>query len=367
MQLKAISQYSDVVRCNAFCACLMALALPLTGQVYGKTIRVRPTTSAINGAWLTDPAIKIINPYYIRIAAAVVTDNSTDLNKLAAKMRVFANDKSRPFLWFPATRARAFCLARLENEDAFVACFAELCHARGNIHNQNKLLKFIPPVFDSLNKHKKSAWVQQAVAAGLPSAGASPTKLYMYLLNLRLAEMKDPNQRVELIEKAIGQARVAVMEARKLPGPGPGGPAKSVVGAGAGGNGKAGNAPAALTIGFPHLKQYESALEQLRYLRVLNLFYVLKLRELSAAALGYLGHYGVRGAHSAEVFYRMADALSVDYNFARTPRQMAAVVRSGGILGNWYPKFKNLPGPWHRQIQTAWAKWMAIQSGAGKR
>ncbi len=62
----------------------------------------------------------------------------------------------------------------------------------------------------------------------------------------------------------------------------------------------------------------------------------------------------------------MADGLSVDYGFAKTVRQKAAVVRAGGILGNWYPKFENLRGPWHKQIKAAWAKWMAIDSGAGK-
>lgn len=236
--------------------------------------------------------------------------------------------------------------------------FALLCHARGNIHNQNKLLKFIPAIFGSLNKHKESAWAEQAVAAGLQSAGPNPTKLYMYLLNLRLAEMKDPNHRVQLIEKAIGQAKVAVFEARKIPPPNP---AKPPVGAG---GGNAGNTPMALTLGFPHLEQYKSALEQLRYLRVLNLFYVLKLRKLRAAVGAYLGHYGTHGVHSDEVFYRMADALNVDYGFARTPQQKAAVLRAGDIIGNWYPKFENLRSPWHRQIQAAWAKWQSIESGA---
>ncbi|MGC9261086.1 MAG: hypothetical protein ACP5I8_13555 [Phycisphaerae bacterium] len=310
-----------------------------------------------------DPAIKILNPYYIRIATAVVTDNSTDLAKLAAKMQAFADDKSRPFLWFPATRARTFCLARLKDEDAFVACFAELCHAQGNIHNQNKLLKFIPPVLAWLGKHKKSAWVEQAVAAGLTASGPQPTKLYMYLLNLRLAEMRDPNHRVQLIEKAIGQAKVAVINAGKIPPPNP---AKPPVGSG-GGNGNAGNTPMALTLGFPHLKQYKSALEQLRYLRVLNLFYMLKLRKLQVAVGAYLSHYGSHGPHSAEVFYRMADALNVDYGFARTPQQKAAVVQAGDIIGNWYPKFENLPGPWQKQIQAALAKWQSMKASAVRR
>ena len=67
---------------------------------------------------------------------------------------------------------------------------------------------------------------------------------------------------MQLIEKAIGQAKVAVFEARKIPPPNP---AKPPVGAG---GGNAGNTPMALTLGFPHLRQYKSALEQLRYLRM---------------------------------------------------------------------------------------------------
>jgi hypothetical protein len=303
--------------------------------------------------WKPDPALAILNPYYLDIATAVMATNSADLQKYAAKMRAFADDKSRPYLWFPATRARAFVLSRLDAQLAFVNCFTTLCHGQENIRSQNKLLKFIPPVFDWLDKHHKSQWVVHAVAAALPAAGPAPTKLYMYLLDMRLGEMKNPDDRIHLIKQSIGQANVAIIDAKKIPAP-------------AAATEAAGNVAPPLPLGYsPHLKQYQRALEDMRYLMVLNSFYVLKIHHLQNAAQVYLGNYGVRGPHSAEVFYRMVDALGVAYRVAVTPQRKSAVLLAGGWLNTWHKKFQNLPGPWQKPIQKAWGKWQAVEASSG--
>ncbi len=306
------------------------------------------------GSLPTAPATKRLNPYYIEIATAVITHNSADLQKYAAKMRLFADDKSRPYLWFPAMRARAFVLSRLDAQVAFVRCFTTLCHAQGNIRNQNKLLKFIPPVFDWLNKHHKSRWVVHAVAAGLPAAGPAPTKLYMCLLEMRLGEVKNPDDRIHLIKQSIGQANMAIIDAKRIPTPAD---AERE---------SAGNVVPPLPLDYsPHLKQYQRALEDLRYLMVLNSFYVLKIHHLQNAAQVYLGNYGVHGPHSAEVFYRMVDALGVAYRTAITPQRKSEVLLAGGWLDTWYQKFQAVPGPWQGPIQKAWAHWQECVKLAG--
>jgi hypothetical protein len=303
---------------------------------------------------IAGPALKILNPYYIRIATAVVTNNNADLGKYAARMRAFAHDKSKPYLWFPAMRARTFCLSRLDAPSAFVHGFAVLCHAQGNIRNQNKLLKFVPPVLSWLSKHQKSAWVQPAVAAALPASGPYPTRLYMYLLNLRLTEIRNPDHRINLIQQSIGQANTAIIDARKTSPP-----AKTNT------ESAASLAPP-MALGYsPHLQQYRHALEQLRYLMVLNTFYVLKIRHLQAAAQVYLANYGTRGAHSPEVFYRMVDGLAVAYRVAVTPQRKAQVLLAGGWLNTWHQKFKTLPGPWQKPIEQAWKKWRSLEAAAG--
>ncbi len=58
------------------------------------------------------PAVKVLNPYYIRIATAIVTHDENALAQYAAAMGKFAADRSRPYLRFAATRAEVFCLAR---------------------------------------------------------------------------------------------------------------------------------------------------------------------------------------------------------------------------------------------------------------
>ncbi len=290
------------------------------------------------------PAVKVLNPYYIRIATAVVTHDQKSLAKYAAAMHKFAADRSRPYLRFPATRAEVFCLARLDSEDSFIHAFARFCRVGRTTLRAPRATAFANIVFAWLSNHKKSAWVSRAVAAGLPASGPGPDKLYMYLLNLDLAEMKSPLTKAKVINRAIAAAHAAIVRAEQIHQP------KAVPGA------RPGTRPLALG-GPPRLGQYKRALETLRYDRVVNAALGLSVHELCRAAQIYLANYGAHGKYSQQVFYQTLNSLYLVQKVVPNVSLKQHMMAEGRWLAGWYPRIIKTHGPFRSAINLRWAQW----------
>ncbi len=294
------------------------------------------------------PAIKILNPWYIRIAAAVVTRSQPDMQKYALKMQKFAADKTKPYLWFPATRARTFCLVWLEDEAAFIHSFAVLCHARGVRQNQDKVIIFAQRIFAVLAKQKRAAWIRAAVAQGLPASGPGPGKLYMYLLNQRLGQMRSPIAKRNLIQLSIGHAVIALENAKKILQPAKGPRNK--------------NHPGPLVLGYPQsYYRYQRNLETLRYMAVINDTQGLSTVELCRDGQSYLAIYGAKGRYSANVFYATLNQLYLVHRVLPQPVQKQRILAQGAWLDDWYAKVTAKPSPLVKQIQARWQEWQALR------
>jgi hypothetical protein len=290
------------------------------------------------------PAVKVLNPYYIRIATAVVTHDQKSLAQYAAAMRKFAADRSRPYLRFPATRAEVFCLARLDGEDSFIHAFARFCRMARSTHRSPRAIAFTNVVFAWLGKHKKSAWVSRVVSVGLKASGPGPGKLYMYLFNLHLATLKSPIEKAAAIDAAIAAANAAIVHAAQIPQPKP----KPGVGTGA----------APLALGYPpRLTQYRSALETLRYDRVINATEGLSTGKLCHAAQVYLANYGAHGRYSSEVFYRVLNMLFLTHKLVPGAAMKRRIIAQGRWLAGWYSRIIKTSGPYQTMIKLLWPKW----------
>ncbi len=277
----------------------------------------------------SDPSLRTLNSWYLRIAiAAGVTKDPAKLRKYAAKMRQFAGDKSRPYLWFPATRARTFCLARLKSESAFVSSFAILCQARGNLTDRNKLVGFTQYIFTGLNKRHHIAWVNAAVQAALPQAGPPAGKLYMMLLNARLAQLPDAKQRYRLIHNAIGQAKVWNLKQRS-------------------GNGKQ--------------FVFSSGLRSLRFVAVNDDAAGSDIPHLQADATEYLARYHADGKGSPLVFLVSEQAYIHAWLLSPKPAQKARIINTAGWMANWYPKIEANAGKLGPQISHEWLQWQRLE------
>lgn len=313
-----------------------------------------PGRAARKNPFAADPSLRSLNSWYLRIAlAAVVTENKAGLKKLAARMQKFAADKSKPYLWFPATRARTFCLAQMDgsdNEAAFIHSFAALCHARGVAKDQVKVIRFAQAICASLEKRKRTAWVDGAVAQGLPASGPAPGKLYMYLLNQRLGEMRSPIAKRHLIQASIGRAVIAAEAAKKVVQP-------PVVKPGRGGAG-----PGPLVMGYPlRYYQYKRALETLRFMAVWNDTQGLTAADLCRDGQNYFAAYGATGRFSASVFYAVLNQLYFVHQALPKPAQKARILAQGNWLGDWYAKIIAKPGPLVEQIKARWQQWQALR------
>ena len=298
--------------------------------------------------WLHDPALHVLNPWYLRIATAVVTNNTVDLDKYAVRMQKFAADKTKPYLWFPATRARTFCLVWLDDETAFIHSFAMLCHARGVRQNQDKVIIFAQRIFAVLAKQKRAAWVRAAVAQGLPASGPGPGKLYMYLLNQRLGQMRSPIAKRNLIQLSIGHAVIALENAKKILQPAKGPRNK--------------NHPGPLVLGYPQsYYRYQRNLETLRYMAVINDTQGLSTVELCRDGQSYLAIYGAKGRYSANVFYATLNQLYLVHRVLPQPVQKQRILAQGAWLDDWYAKVTAKPSPLVKQIQARWQEWQALR------
>ncbi len=290
------------------------------------------------------PAVKVLNTYYLRIAAAVVTHNDPALAKYAARMARFAADRSRPFLRLPATRAQTFCLARLKSESAFVHSFAAFCHLARHTGRSPRAIEFSQITFIWLEKHKKAAWIKPAVVAGQAASGPGPGKLYMYLFNQHLASMTSPLAKANMIEAAIGAANAAIVRASQAPKPvaGHGQPTQD----------------APLALGYPpRLKQYRRALETLRYDLVINASEGLSVGKLCGAAQIYLANYGTHGIYSAEVFYQTLNSLYLAHRVIPNLPMKQKILAEGQWMKGWYPRMIKTGGPLKAAIQSRWQKW----------
>lgn len=274
------------------------------------------------------PAVKILNPYYIRIATAVIKNDDTALAKYAGKMQQFAGDKSKPYLWFPATRARTFCLARLKSESAFAESFATLCQAHGNLLHRDRLVSFSNYVFNYLAKHRRAAWVNAAVARALPQAGPPAGKLYMMLLNRRLAQLPDAKQRYTLIHNAIGQAKVWNLKQRaKAHGP----------------------------------LVFSSGLRSLWFAAVRNDAVGSDIPHLQADATEYLTRYRATGKDSPLVFLISQQAYIHAWLLSPKPAQKARIINAGSWMANWYRKIIPNAGQLAPQISHEFQQWQHLE------
>lgn len=307
-------------------------SLPVVMFIFGLlAVPLRGVTVAEKMVHRFSPAVRILNPYYIRIATAVVKNDDAALTHYAAKMEQFANDKSRPYLWFPATRARTFCLARLNHEESFVKSFALLCHAKGVLENRDKLVPFAQAIFARLNKHKRSAWVAAATQAALPKAGPPPGKLYLYLLNTRLAGVRNAHKRFNIIHDAIGQTKVWIL--------------KHHLGGG---------------------KQFvfSTGLRNLRLVAVNNDASSLDIPHLQSDATYYIAHYGADDKGSAMVFLTSIQTFIRAWLLSANPAEKARIINAGGWMANWYEKIVANAGQLAPQISHEWVQWRRLEQMA---
>ena len=331
--------------CGVFSAAPIALCMNASSAAPTQAAAPPPQIAQIKAAIAAEkrrevrlehsPAVKILNPYYIRIATAVVKNDDAALVKYAGKMRMLAADKSKPYLWFPATRARTFCLARLKSESAFVRSFATLCQARGSLTDRNKLVSFTQYIFAGLNKHKRSAWVSAAVQAALPQAGPPAGKLYMVLLNRRLAQLPDARQRYRLIHNAIGRAKVWNLKQRaKTHGP----------------------------------LVFSSGMRSLRFAAVRDDAASSDIPHLQSDATEYLARYHADGKGSPLVFLISEQAYIHAWLLSPKPAQKARIINTGGWMANWYPKIVADAGKLAPQITHEWVQWRRLEhmAPAGK-
>ncbi len=276
---------------------------------------------------LPNPTTKTLDPWYIRIATAVVRRNAADLQKYAAKMQAFADDTSRPYLWFPATRARTLCLARLKSESAFTGSYATLCQAHGNLLHRDKLVSFSRHVFNYLARHHRTAWVNAAVAKALPQAGPPAGKLYMMLLNRRLAQLPDAKHRYRLIHNAIGQAKVWNLKQRaKKHGP----------------------------------LVFSSGLWSLRFAAVRNDAAGSDIPHLQADAVKYLTRYHAGGRDSPLVFLMSLKACVYAWRHSPKPSQKTRIVNAAAWITDWYPKITPHAGRLSSQITHEFEQWRRL-------
>ncbi len=277
----------------------------------------------------SDPSLRTLNSWYLRIAfAAEVSKDPAELQKYAAKMQQFAADKTRSFLWFPATRARTFCLARLNSESAFTGSFATLCQAQGNLPHRDKLVSFSHYVFNYLAKHKRAAWVNAAVAKALPQAGPPAGKLYLLLLNARLSQLPDAKQRYTLIHNAIGQAKVWNLKQRaKKHGP----------------------------------LIFSSGLRSLRFVAVRNDAASSDIPHLQADATEYLARYRAGGKDSPLVFLISEQAYIHAWLLSPKPAQKARIINAAGWMANWYPKIIPDADKLAPQISHEFQQWRRLE------
>lgn len=292
------------------------------------------------------PAVKILNPYYIRIATAVVTHGQAALARYAAAMQKFSADSTRPYLRFPATRAEVFCLARLTGEKDLVRAYGQLCRVGRRTLFGKRVVKFTDVIFPWLEKHKRSAWVDAAVAQGLSDCGAGPGTLYIMLFNWHLATMQSPVRKAKAIEAAIARALPAVAKAKKF--------SHTQV------RDKA-HPGGAMVLGFPaRLKIYQHGLETLRYELVVNAADGLSATELCQAARSYLGIYGAHGRYSATVFYTVLSNLLLAQRDTPGGAAKRQIISDGRWLGAWYPRIVKEGGPLTNKIKLLWHKWKRI-------
>ncbi len=291
------------------------------------------------------PAVKVLNPYYIRIATAVVTHDEKALARYATVMRKFAADRSRPYLRFPATRAEVFCLARLHGKGSFIHAFAGFCRMGRTTLRAPRAIAFTQAVFGWLKTHKKASWIDAAVAAGLPACGPGPGKLFIYLFNLRLADMKNPLAKAKAIREAIVSAGKALARSRKFS-------------QGQTGKDKAPNDP--LVLGYPpRLEQYRKGLETLHYELVLNAANGLSTGQLCRAARMYLHKYGAHGRYSSRVFYQTLNSLYQVHRVVTDSTVKRLTLEQGRWLGAWYPKIIDNKNPLDAAIKSLWQKWVS--------
>ena len=312
----------------------------------------------VAGSWLAarkhpfagNPGLRSLNPWYLRIVAAVVAHSQPDMQKYAQQMQKFAADKTKPYLWFPATRARTFCLVWLEDEAAFVHSFALLCHARGVSENKVKVIIFAQRIFAVLAKQKRAAWVRAAVAQGLPASGPAPGKLYMYLLHQRLGQMRSPIAKRQLIQASIGQAIIAVQSAKKVV-------LVPVVKSAPGGAG-----PGRMVMGYPaRYYRYRRNLEMLRFMAVISDTQGLTTVDLCRDAQNYFAIYGAKGRYSTNVFYTVLNQLYLVHRVLPQPVQKQRILAQGAWLGDWYAKITAQPSPLVKQIQARWQEWQGLR------
>ncbi len=327
--------------CGVFSAAPIALCMNASSAAPTQAAAPPPQIAQIKAAIAAEkrrevrlehsPAVKILNPFYIRIATAVIKNDDVALAKYAGKMQQFAGDKSRPYLWFPATRARTFCLARLKSESAFVSSFAILCQARGNLVHRDKLVSFSHYVFNYLATHHRAAWVNAAVAKALPQAGPPAGKLYMMLLNARLAQLPDAKQRYRLIHNAIGQAKVWNLKQRaKKHGP----------------------------------LVFSSGLRSLRFVAVNDDAAGSDIPHLQSDATEYLARYHADGKGSPLVFLVSEQAYIHAWLLSPKPAQKARIINTAGWMANWYPKIVANAGKLGPQISHEWLQWQRLEQMA---
>lgn len=197
-----------VLLCSIFAAQAIAGHVTMT--------KPSPQQAGTQPSWENDPALKVLNLWYIRIATAEVKNDKKALALYAQKMQTFALSKDKPYLHLPALRARTFILSRLDDRQSFVDSFEALCRiGKVGAEKQAKVIKFANALLPWLKSHKKSAWAGEAEQAGLSAAGPDPNDLYMFLLKRRLNELKDRKSRIQLLREGIQNTDLAIIRLKK--------------------------------------------------------------------------------------------------------------------------------------------------------